>query len=52
MLFRSELLERSSANESVDIDVSILSESVGAVHGLQVVCGVPVRIEDDDLVRG
>lgn len=40
---------RASSNQAVDLDRPLLPNAIGAVHRLQVVGRVPIRIEDDDL---
>ena len=42
--------EQPSGARPVDVDGLGLADAVGARHGLQVVLGVPVGVEDDDSV--
>lgn len=48
---RGRAAEQPSGGIPVDVDSLGLADAVGARHGLQVVLGVPVRVEDDDGVR-
>lgn len=43
---------RAGTDESEDVHLARLAEAVCAIHGLQVVRRVPVRVEDDDLRAG
>ena len=45
------LLNRGLSDESVDIHLLLLADSVSTVHGLEVNLGVPVRVIQDDMVR-
>lgn len=42
------LLDGVLGDHAVDVDAVALPDAVGAVHGLQVHLGVPVRVVDDD----
>ena len=45
--FNDLLLDTVLRDESVDGDISLLADSVGSVHGLQVDLRVPVRVKHD-----
>lgn len=45
------LLDRRLCDESVNIHLLFLADSVSAIHGLEVNLRVPVRVIEDDMVR-
>lgn len=44
------LLDRVLGNQTVNVDVTLLTDSVRSRHSLEIVLRVPIAIEDDDRV--
>lgn len=46
----NDLLDRSSEDQPVDLNVTFLTDSKGSIHRLKIVGRIPRRVEDDNLV--